>query len=525
MLFQKKILILICIGIFLSTLQNSYGHGVGYEVLPPVTLGNREIALEVTSSPDIDPKNNDRQITFSLFDTSTAITVKDVTYHITAYKGDNFLFEDTFQIDDGIFIMNFIPSESVQVQLLKEKKGSFFESLLGMQNSVISITSSLFKSGGLYKFNIEILTVDNYTNELAEPIIYDVGLSILDRTYYNVEDVNFGTQEVSVITYYDQIKNFHYDQHTNSISFSMPFIWSEDNINQTSVVHEEIVISKKFGDLMVESLSAYVNGIKLPDYVITLDGFSEHTRIIHVIVNQKELFDLYQKYEMRDEMEFLIKPSDTNLPLNTVTGNGQFRIKMFWEPYQISSGTELTVFFDITDAFLKNRPVAVNYEISALHEGTKFFKTSGMSVDSREEHNVVKLLIPEYVNGPITIQFDNLDGNGLARVGLPIVVNRIIDSSGGSIKNEISIPDWVRYNAGWWSTNQIQDSGFASGIEYMIKEGIIRVPLSESNQKADDIEIPDWVRYNAGWWSEYLISDKEFANGLQYLIEKGIISV
>jgi hypothetical protein len=87
------------------------------------------------------------------------------------------------------------------------------------------------------------------------------------------------------------------------------------------------------------------------------------------------------------------------------------------------------------------------------------------------------------------------------------------------------IPDWVRNNAGWWSVDQIEDNDFVSGIEFMIKEGIITVPLTSIGQSSENSVIPDWVRNNAGWWSERLISDKEFANGLQYLIANRIISV
>ena len=526
MLIQKKLLILICVVFSVSSfsLQNTYGHGLGYEVLPPVMLGDREVALEVTSAQNIDLENTNRQIALSLFETATAITVRDVTYHIIAYKGSEFLFEDTFQSDDGIFTMNLIPTGSGEIQLQEETEGGFFDSLVGMQKNVISIRGPIFESGGLYKFNVEILTADSYTNELEEPILYDVGLSIPDRTHYDIEDVNFGSQEVSIITYYDQIENFQYDQKTNSMSFSMPFVWSENNINQTSVVHEEIIISKTFGDLMVESLSVYVNGIELPDYVISLDGFSEHTRIIHIIINQKDLLDLYQNYKMQDEIKFLIKPSDENLSLSTITGNGQFRIKLNWDPYNIKSGSDITLFFDITDVFLKGRPVSVSYELSVIHAGDEILTTSGISTDSRDEHNVVEFFVPDDINGPITVQFDNLDGNSLARIGLPLVVNRINDSSEGSIANGISIPDWVRNSAGWWSDEAITDNDFASGIEFMIKEDIIKVAYS-SHQTNEYPTIPDWVRNSAGWWSERLISDEEFANGLQYLIENGIISV
>lgn len=78
-------------------------------------------------------------------------------------------------------------------------------------------------------------------------------------------------------------------------------------------------------------------------------------------------------------------------------------------------------------------------------------------------------VIPKNVKGVITVQFDNLDDNSLARVGLPIVVDRVETSS------EIIIPDWVRNNAGWWSDRLISDKEFANGLQYLIENGIISV--------------------------------------------------
>jgi hypothetical protein len=43
------------------------------------------------------------------------------------------------------------------------------------------------------------------------------------------------------------------------------------------------------------------------------------------------------------------------------------------------------------------------------------------------------------------------------------------------MKTEISIPDWVRNNAKWWSEGSIADKDFASGIQYLIKSSIIAV--------------------------------------------------
>ena len=103
-------------------------------------------------------------------------------------------------------------------------------------------------------------------------------------------------------------------------------------------------------------------------------------------------------------------------------------------------------------------------------------------------------------------------------------IKPIIVSPSG-IKDEISIPDWVRNNADWWSQGLISDKDFATGIEFMIKEGVIRVPVTSSGQVSEDAVIPDWVRNNAEWWSKGQISDKDFANGLQFLVEKGIIGI
>jgi hypothetical protein len=54
--------------------------------------------------------------------------------------------------------------------------------------------------------------------------------------------------------------------------------------------------------------------------------------------------------------------------------------------------------------------------------------------------------------------------------------------SGGSIggipdwiKNN-AIPDWIKNNAGWWANGDIDDDSFVQGIQFLIKEGIMKIP-------------------------------------------------
>ncbi|MGD2107330.1 MAG: tetratricopeptide repeat protein [Nitrosopumilaceae archaeon] len=88
------------------------------------------------------------------------------------------------------------------------------------------------------------------------------------------------------------------------------------------------------------------------------------------------------------------------------------------------------------------------------------------------------------------------------------------------------IPDWVRGNAEWWAQGAIGDSDFVSGIQYLIKEGIMTIPETAKTQSGEESkEIPSWIKNNADWWSQGLITDGDFVKGIQYLVEQGIIEV
>ena len=89
---------------------------------------------------------------------------------------------------------------------------------------------------------------------------------------------------------------------------------------------------------------------------------------------------------------------------------------------------------------------------------------------------------------------------------------------------KISIPDWVRNNAGWWSEGAIGDSDFVSGIQWLITNGIMVIPETQCGEEGSN-EIPEWIKNNAGWWSEGAIGDSDFVSGIQWLITNGIMPI
>jgi len=393
---------------------------------------------------------------------------------------------------------------------------SFFGSLLG-GSEIVNVKGNAFDSGGLYNFKVIITTADSYSNVLSPPLDYDVGISFLDKTLHNINDINFGQQQLDIITYYELIEDdFNYDSSKKMISYSMPFDWSEKNIEQISVVHQEIIIPKTFGDLMVKSFSANVNGIQVPDNVITIDDFSPENRVVHLVLNQKYISQLSKKIQdYPSKMYFSIMPSAENLPLTTMTENAQFRLNLSWEPQNIKSGSTTMFYFNILDAFLIDRQVSVSYDLSIFHDGEKIAQASGISNDIGL--NLVKFDVPDDVTGVMTLQFENLNGSDLADATIPVVVDRV------SI-DETSIPAWIKNNAGWWADGSIDDNSFLSGISYLIQNNILVVPPTDAGA-ASSGTVPEWVKNTAGWWADGTIDDGTFVNAIQYLIKEGLIQV
>ncbi len=90
----------------------------------------------------------------------------------------------------------------------------------------------------------------------------------------------------------------------------------------------------------------------------------------------------------------------------------------------------------------------------------------------------------------------------------------------------IEIPNWIKSQVGWWVSSETQDSDFINSMQYLIKERIIVLPsIPESSSTGEVTEIPPWIKNTAGWWSQGQVSDKEFVAAMQFLIKEGIIRV
>ncbi|GBF23957.1 hypothetical protein MnTg01_00290 [archaeon MnTg01] len=331
----------------------------------------------------------------------------------------------------------------------------------------------------------------------------------------------------------------------------MEFDWSPEYIELVQVVHEEIRVPKSFAPYAEgKQFKGYVDGVEVDNRVLLLDPYSiEGQNIIHFLVSGTELQRINEKlgssHYNKGTMEFKL------VPQSEVVKNS-FEFYLVNEETLVQVGTTVKASWDSTFGandeipfeitfFDENRNLLkdVRYGFFLIDQdtGNVIFSnvgddSSNLGILASEGIDIQKITLPSQKTYRIDIAvfgqgitYDTTYagiGSGLIEVG-PGGLQPITSTPPPS--NEISIPDWVRNNAGWWSDGAITDNDFASGLEFMIRENIIKVPTTSNGQSNENAIIPDWVRNNAGWWAEELISDEDFANGIQFLIKEGIISV
>jgi DNA-binding transcriptional regulator GbsR (MarR family) len=92
-----------------------------------------------------------------------------------------------------------------------------------------------------------------------------------------------------------------------------------------------------------------------------------------------------------------------------------------------------------------------------------------------------------------------------------------------------SIPTWIKTNALWWSENQIDDKTFALAIGHLVKTDVIKLGPEFKTSSGDlvvseNLSLPSWIKNNAGWWGTGEITDNDFKQGIQFMLNEEIIS-
>ncbi len=426
-MIKNKLGILLGLIICVSAIQigNSYGHGLGFDIINTASINGKKLTITAQITPTVFSQDVEKRIFVSAIDSLTNQNVENVTYRISLFHEGVLIFSDNFFAEDGIVDMHVTPTADSQIQLRGEKStetGAWHKT----ESKPIEIIGPVLNSGGLYHFEIEIRTIDDPKNIVENSQTYVADVTVVTDHSYEENDKNGNDVEFGIRSYYDKASSFDYDPDTNAVYFEMPFDWNEKNISHVPVVHEEVHFPKEFVDFFVPSYVGKVNGIELFKSSVTVDDYSsEEERIVHFVISQDTLTYLKQAQkaigvENPQNMQFTLEVSNQVVfPAIAMTKNEEIQVDLSWDPLIIEPNKNTRFIFTFRDAKTGEPLRNTTYELIILQNGKELYKKSG---NARIGGDFVDYTFLEKQTGSTSIKFEKLRGTDMrTEFGITVV--------------------------------------------------------------------------------------------------------
>jgi hypothetical protein len=305
--------------------------GLFEEKLLPASLGDRQIALSTKIYPPLltnETSDIQKYVQFGLTETNLANkSIPHVYYYITITEEDKLLLKELFHSHSGNLTLNLHEKNNTTVNTTISNGDKNIlaarEAVMGAWTSFdntdnITVLTPIFSEGGLYNFKVEILGIDNDTNifKAINSLEFDSRLSVGNIHEYDI-DYQGAKNNVTIISYYDSIKNFSYSPEDEVLTWYMPFDWDIDRLekDQNILVHNEIQIPKNWfandgedavgnnasnnGNTTIASAIGKVNNERLGGRSFVIDPYSSQDSItFHYILGKNYLVNLAQNQTM-----------------------------------------------------------------------------------------------------------------------------------------------------------------------------------------------------------------------------------
>jgi hypothetical protein len=339
----KRLLAIFALTVLAFSVASAYGHGLGKDQSLPVTISNKQVAVEASMLPTF--VGGPDQPTFSVraFDTSNNATIPNTDFRVTVDLKGETLLDQRFHASDGVVMANLVPDGSVEGWQIDGQEASPEEQVEVSLSDPVELKSKILSAGGLYHVAV--------TMESASATVFDLYISI-GRTFdFDVKTVN-GTSTMSVKTYYDDVTAFDYDAANATISFEMPFPWDDRAyVDQVQVVHMEVQFPKSIKELQVNGYRGYINGNELAADAVLIDDYSsQDVRIVHFVLSNAKLSRLAESVE-GDTMVFSLTPTEKpKFPIDILSlPTEKYLLQMSWGPEVIETGVPITFVMNIQD--------------------------------------------------------------------------------------------------------------------------------------------------------------------------------
>lgn len=385
----------------LTLVRPAFADGLFQENLPPASIGDRQLRLFIKINPPIltSDTKQDAYLQLRLFDARNNDTVKFTTYSISVTKGTNPkaepLLTDAFLAENGLLTLKIQPQEG-PVTVFSNLDPNLNAYQADHPGGDIKLTGPILLEGGLYHFKITLVTIDNI-HTLFSPYSapsYETYLSVGDVFKQDVQTADktrTATYPVTIISYYDKVKDFGFNAGAKTFTWAMPFDWNTSRIEKAAnvFVHEEIRVPKSFAGIGdANAFDAKVNGKPIAGRMLAVDPFSdEKNLIVHFLINKNDVLDMARNNnihppstndsQQQGMMTFSLSPASNASGAEQTSGEistdtGGIHVLLSWTPSQLKAGTDTKLHLQFFDAFSgANISDDVKYDLKVFDKNGK----------------------------------------------------------------------------------------------------------------------------------------------------------
>ena len=525
--------------LFVITISPAYAQHHSGSLAPPIDLDGLKVAVSTNLFPEDfsygDAKTTNLSIRF--FDTDTNVNIPSVTYRVQIFQDSNLVASEYFYDEDGTLDLTIKPTTGCEEKELWKctiyngEKHAIAGGYYARGDSLPTIQGPIFDKSGQYSVQVSIVGATNPKTLTTQDLLFETFLHLPQKQIFEIKTASAQEFPISVKSHNDEIINFNYDETLNKISYEIPFNWNshnhDSNISQIISFEKNSTSIKQGYDLLIS-----LNGLNLDNQFFEFDISDLNKNTIKIDIPHEDLLKIKNKLisQSNDDtikLEILsgekINSNELNFSFdNNLIGN------ISWDS-KLNSGKKIPFTFSFFDE--NNQPVNDLLFVYGITDssGKEIWSNLGLG------ENYLGILAPygihqESIFIPTNDNYEFkliLTGKNYINFETFFVSTSDFQINSQSILKQDKInliPVWIKNNAGWWADGSIDDAAFIQGIQFLIKEGILKIPPTTQGISSES-EIPVWIKNNAGWWADGSIDDAAFIQGIQFLIKEGILKI
>ena len=438
-----------------STNQKVFGDGLTSETFT-ASLGDRNAEMLVEVSPPIltDETQDEASILFRLYDANTNQTIPFTTFFVSVEKGigedaETIMPPTLFHTESGLLRLKVQPSEG-DLQIFGTQE-QFLNAWVADPGGTVNIQGPFFLEGGLYHLRVEIFGVDSIRNIFTDENIpeFDSWLSVGD-VFTETIDYQGQSYNTTIISYYDRVRNFSFDDSNQQFTWTMPFDWNVSRLEDTNIfVHEEVKIPKSLAGMgNVSSFAATVNGNPISGRMLAVDPYSSQQELtLHYLINKNDIIDMASMVsDGTSEMTFTLAPStgQSDQTIGEVlTDTGNINVVLEWASDRLNANTESTLSLTFYDGFSGERIADdVNYNLRVLdNNGTQVYSQTGLAAEAGNDTQTINFPANETYRMEVEVTGIARDGQSVdqTRNGIARAVVVVPEFSTGSLTTAAAV--------------------------------------------------------------------------------------